>query len=90
MAGRFTVTVAPAAERQLTALAPPIRTRIVRALLALETQPRPPACTKLQGAEDLYRIKAGEYRIIYRVQDRELVVLVLKVGPRKDIYRRLP
>lgn len=90
MAGRFTVTVAPAAERQLTALDPPIRSRIVRALLALETEPRPSGCAKLQGAVDLYRIKVGEYRVIYQVQDRELVVLVVKLGHRKDIYRRLP
>jgi mRNA interferase RelE/StbE len=63
-----------------------LKRRIVRALRSLETNPRPPGCLKMQGSE-LYRIRVGDYRVIYQVRDATLVVLVVNIGNRRDVYR---
>jgi len=63
--------------------------RIVRRIQSLGEQPRPPGCKKLRGQEDVYRIRVGEYRILYRVRDAERRVIVLNIGHRRDVYRRL-
>jgi mRNA interferase RelE/StbE len=55
----------------------------------LSREPRPHGCKKLQGQDNLYRIRIGNYRVVYQVFDRVLVVLVVLVGDRKEIYRRL-
>jgi mRNA interferase RelE/StbE len=60
--------------------------RIYRAVDGLRVNPRPPGCKKLQGRPD-YRIRVGDYRILYRVFNHELVVLVVDVDNRKDVYR---
>ncbi len=56
---------------------------------ALAKNPRPPGIEALRGEKDLYRLRAGDYRIIYRIQDRALVVLVLAIGHRREVYRTL-
>ena len=48
--------------------------------------PRPPGCKKLKGVENLYRLREGDYRVIYSVEDRVLRVIVVAVGNRKDVY----
>ena len=53
----------------------------------LQYNPRPPGVKKLAGENDLYRIREGDYRIIYTIEDKELIVLVVKIGDRKEIYR---
>ncbi len=62
------------------------RQRIMRRIGQLATDPRPPGSKKLSG-RDKYRIRQGSYRIVYSIEDKELVVVVVKVGHRKDIYR---
>jgi mRNA interferase RelE/StbE len=84
----YTVQLAPAAKRQLRKLDRSIQERVVRRLEKLEKDPRPPGVEKLEGDESTYRIRMGEYRIVYEIQDKVLVVLVLKVGHRREIYRR--
>jgi len=64
-----------------------LKRRIVQALRKLEGDPRPPGSLKLQGNEELYRVRVGDYRVIYQIQDAVLVVLVVQVGHRRDIYR---
>lgn len=54
---------------------------------ALAQNPRPDGVVKLSGEDDLYRIRIGDYRVIYSIQDNLLLVLVLKIGHRRDIYR---
>ncbi|HHT9135036.1 MAG TPA: type II toxin-antitoxin system RelE family toxin [Candidatus Avalokitesvara rifleensis] len=61
--------------------------RIKTRIDALANNPRPPDVKKLSGTESLYRIRVGDYRIIYEIQDRVLVVLVVKIGRRGDVYR---
>ncbi|MEO8467886.1 MAG: type II toxin-antitoxin system RelE/ParE family toxin [Gammaproteobacteria bacterium] len=60
--------------------------RILERIRALAANPRPPGCEKLSGLER-YRIRQGVYRIVYEVQDRKLMVLLVKVAHRRDVYR---
>lgn len=71
--------------KKLSKIAEPDYARIKAAILALAQDPRPPGCKKLKNRPG-YRIRQGNYRIIYEVQDDQLIVLVLAVGHRKDIY----
>ncbi|MBW8876561.1 MAG: type II toxin-antitoxin system RelE/ParE family toxin [Acidobacteria bacterium] len=64
------------------------RQRIVERIRSLSENPRPFGCEKLSGHQDRYRVRAGRYRIVYAIRDEELVVYVVKVGHRKDVYRR--
>lgn len=61
--------------------------RLVSAIGELATTPRPAGCRKLEGQDDLWRIRVGDYRIIYSIDDGTLVVLVITVGNRRDVYR---
>jgi mRNA interferase RelE/StbE len=81
----YTIEIAPAAERQLKALSKTLQHRIIQHLLDLQTEPRPSGVKKLD--DDTYRIRAGDYRVIYQIADQPLLILVLKIGHRRDIYR---
>ena len=80
-----TIFVAPPAEQQLRTFAKPLRTLLVKRLHALRTSPRPPGVTKLEGVDHLYRILEGGYRIVYAIRDRELIVLAVKSGVRREV-----
>ena len=60
--------------------------RILKCIEALRTEPRPPGVEKLSGQEK-YRIRQGVYRILYEIQNNELIVVVVKIGHRRDVYR---
>ena len=62
--------------------------RIMQRIRSLASDPRPAGCEKLSGQER-YRVRQGVYRIIYEIEDDRLMVLVVKVGHRRDVYRRL-
>ena len=62
--------------------------RLREAIDALTAIPRPPGCVKLQGSEELFRVRVGDYRIVYQIQDAVLVVLVVQIGHRREIYRQ--
>ena len=83
----YSVELAPAAKRQVRKLDRAIQERVIRRLEALGKDPRPHGVEKLEGVESTYRVRLGEYRIVYEIQDKILVVLVLKVGHRKEVYR---
>lgn len=82
----YTVTVAPAAERQLRTFDPQVRRRVHAAIDLLSVNPRPPAAIQLVGGAGEWRVRTGNYRISYEIQDDHVVVLVLRVGYRRDIY----
>jgi len=84
----YRVTLAPAAARQLRKQDPRIRRRLQAALDLLAVEPRPPAATRLVGGSGEWRVRTGDYRIIYEIKDDELLVLVLQVGHRREVYRR--
>ena len=76
----------PAARRQLSKLPRDIQPRVSAAIDALVGDPRPHGFRKLQGRGNQYRIRVGDYRIIYEIKDDVLIVLVVEVGPRDSIY----
>ena len=84
----YTVEVSRPAEKFLRALTDKkLYQRLREALDALEENPRPVNCVKLQGEEELYRVRVGDYRIVYQIQDRQLIVLVVQMGHRREVYR---
>jgi len=83
----YSILLAPPAERQLRSFAPAVQKRLVKRMKTLQHDPRPQGVKKLAGEENLYRIREGDYRIIYTIHDKELIVLVVKIGDRKDVYR---
>ena len=83
----YSILLAPPAERRLRSFAPAIQKRLVKRMKSLQHDPRPQGVKKLAGEDDLYRIREGDYRIIYTSQDNELIVLVVKIGDRKEVYR---
>ena len=64
------------------------RQRVAKRIEALAEDPRPPGCKKLSGSER-YRVRQGSYRIVYAIEDDELVVYVVKIGDRRSVYRGL-
>lgn len=84
----YQVQISPAALRQLRKLDPPARRRLQAAIELLGNEPRPSGAKKLVGGEGEWRARTGDYRIIYEVHDNVLLVLVLAVGHRRDIYQR--
>lgn len=83
----YSISVAPAAARQLRKFDPPVRRRIQVAIELLASDPRPPAATRLVGGAGEWRVRTGDYRIVYEIHEDKLVVPVLSVGHRRDIYR---
>ena len=83
----YRVTLAPSAARQLRKFDPQARRRNQAALELLAAEPRPPAATRLVGGAGEWRIRTGDYRVIYEIHQDELLVLALRVGHRRDIYR---
>ncbi len=85
----YRIEVKPQAEKALAGIPNPHRRRISKAIDGLARQPRPAGCTKLTGAENAYRIRIGDYRIVYQIMDRALIVHVIRIAHRKDVYRGL-
>ena len=84
------VKLLPSAAEELAALPQKPRRQIARRIDGLKENPRPRGVKALKGkGEGIYRVRSGDYRILYRIRDEELVVLVIKLGDRKDIYRGL-
>jgi mRNA interferase RelE/StbE len=83
----YAIIVKPSADRALQRLPKAVQWRIVAALKQLAAEPRPPGVKKLAGAENLWRLRAGDYRIVYEIHEAQVVVLVLRIAHRKDVYR---
>lgn len=64
-----------------------LQSRLREAIDGLAENPRPSGCVKLQGGDELFRVRVGDYRIVYQIQDTVLVVLVVQIGHRREIYR---
>jgi len=82
----YRVIIERPAWRQLMKLDDKIQDRINDVIFALENDPRPSGCKKLKGAQFSYRVRIGDYRVLYDVFDDVLIVLVVTVGDRKDVY----
>ncbi len=82
----YRLLIKPSAAKELEALPKKDRLRVARRIQALAENSRPPGCEKL-AAEEKYRVLQGSYRIVFAVADSERLVLVVKVGHRKEVYR---
>jgi mRNA interferase RelE/StbE len=87
MPDHYAVQIRPSAARDLRGLTKDVQRRIVKKLEALAVNPRPNGVKQLEGENSTYRVRVGEYRIIYQIQDAILVVLVIHIGHRRDVYR---
>lgn len=75
-------------KRDLKSIPAPQVERIINAVSALAENPRPSGCTKLSGSDFAYRIRIGDYRVIYEIFDNRLFIEIVKAAHRKDIYRQ--
>jgi mRNA interferase RelE/StbE len=82
----YTVEILRSAQRQLAKVDRQDQPRLISAIRALAAVPRPPGCKKLSG-RPAWRIRIGAYRVVYEIHDDRLIVLVLRVAHRKDVYR---
>jgi mRNA interferase RelE/StbE len=88
--GRYSLRVKDSAAKEIERIEPKkVRRQVVRRIQSLAANPRPAGCQKLAGTGDRYRLRQGSYRIVYEVRDEELVVVLVKVGHRSDVYRNL-
>ena len=84
---KYRILIKPSAVKEIEAISPKKdRQRLVGRISKLADNPRPPGCEKLSGQEK-YRIRQGRYLIVYSIKDQDLIVYVVKVGHRKDVYR---
>ena len=83
----YAVVFARSARKELQNLDPQVTRRIFKQVEVLVTDPRPSGVVKLEGATDLWRIRVGQWRVVYRVSDRERLVDVIAVRHRSDAYR---
>ncbi len=86
---QYIVELTPAARRQIGKLDRPLQRRLYERLKALEEEPRPPGMVQLKATADLllYRIRVGDYRAVYTIRDDRLLVLVVRIGHRREVYR---
>jgi mRNA interferase RelE/StbE len=84
----YIVEFAPAARRQLRKLDRPVQKRVLKRVEKLENQPRPKTAETLKGTtETVYRVREGDYRIIYTIEDDRLIVLVVRIGHQREVHR---
>ena len=85
----YRIEVSATAEKQIRKLRREDQVRVLRAIQLLATDPAPPGSRKVRGYESVFRIRVGTYRILYRVEGRRLLIIILKIGHRRDVYRSL-
>jgi mRNA interferase RelE/StbE len=83
----YAISIDPAALREMRKLPTKVRQDVASVIDSLAINPRPPAAKKLSASKSSYRIRIGDYRILYRIADRELSIIVVRVADRKDAYR---
>ena len=85
----YRLEIKDSARKQIVRLPKPDQRRVMAAIADLADTPRPDGVRKIVGADSAYRIRVGDYRIVYEIHNRVLTVYVVRVGHRKDVYRGL-
>ena len=85
----YRLEITPAAVRGIASLPQDARRRLDACILALAENPHPPGSKKLTSLKGLYRVRVGDHRVVYSVEHGKLIVLVVRVGHRREIYRGL-
>ena len=83
---RYSLKIKPSAAKELDALSDTLFARIDRRIIALADNPRPAGCQKLKGYKDQWRIRVGDYRVVYVIDDARLLVEITRVRHRRDVY----
>ena len=83
----YDIEITRTAEKQLKRLPRDDQVKVVAAILALAEKARPRGSRKLVGYDDVFRVRVGMYRVLYSVSGRQLIVIILKIGHRRDVYR---
>lgn len=86
----YRIIIDDEALKELEMLPKKLQRQIAAKIDALAHNPRPTGCEQLKGRADLLKIRSGDYRIVYKVEDDRVLVLVVRIRHRKDVYRRLP
>ncbi len=86
---RYRVELVPSAARAFKKLDHRTRLRVERKINGLTNDPRPPGVKLLSAEERIYRLRSGDFRILYQVNDKVLTILVIAIGHRRDVYRRV-
>jgi mRNA interferase RelE/StbE len=84
---KYKIVVLPAARKELLSLPSEMQKRIDRKILALSDDPRPHDIKALHGEKKLYRVRVGDYRIVYGIEDKIITIIIVRVRHRKDVYR---
>jgi mRNA interferase RelE/StbE len=82
----YQVIFKPRPKRELDKLPSPAAERIARAIDALSIEPRPRGCIKMAGPDGFWRIRVGDYRVVYQIHDNQLIILVVRIGHRREVY----
>jgi len=83
----YQIVFSRTARKELEILDNELVRRILRKIESLATNPRPPGCEKLKGQENLWRVRVGDYRIIYTISDNDRIIDIALIRHRKDAYR---
>lgn len=83
----YKIKIKPSAVKELNKISKKDLEKVSKKISALSSDPRPPGCEKLSGDEK-YRIRQGNYRIVYSIEDDILIIVIVKVGHRRDIYKK--
>ena len=86
--GSFLIEWRKSTKKDLRRIAATEVSKIVAAVTDLANDPRPPGCTKMQGSDLAYRIRIGDYRVIYEIFEDRLVIEVVRVSHRREVYRK--
>ena len=86
-APKYAVQLARSARKEIEALDPPVAERILKRIASLIDEPRPSGVAKLEGSTDQWRIRIGDWRVVYRIDDKEKLVDVSVVRHRREVYK---
>jgi mRNA interferase RelE/StbE len=85
---KYTLHIKPSAGKELDALDDALFARIDRKIMALAESPRPPGCKKLRGYQDQWRIRVGEWRVLYLIDDAAKLISITRIAHRREVYER--
>jgi mRNA interferase RelE/StbE len=85
----YQVIISAPAKRNLKKLPSSLQKRLEAKIVALSINPRPAGVKALKSSDNLLRLRVGEYRVVYKVEDKRLIVIVIQVGHRREVYRKL-
>jgi mRNA interferase RelE/StbE len=83
---KYVIDIKPSARKELEALSDQLIARLVQKIEGLAANPRPPGCRKLRGYKDLWRVRVGDYRVVYIINDDHSTVSVTRIAHRKEVY----